>query len=224
MESLREAERKYDRDLQATYERLDGYFSRNERDDAIRDNEWKSLKQHQREEREQFFADGRAAFKTVRNEVYRDIREQFREDWRTTTPPPAPSTDREMLDNWKAAIIDLQAEVFDKAKQEAFDDLRARRGEEYVELLAEQKDARQDLRDAQAQGRRSYELLDIITTRQSSPTMTPTRTKRRTRMSWTKPTRERKGARKPTRLRGPTLETMRACAAAPMWSGISGLG
>ena len=49
-----------------------------EADDITRspkDTEWKILKAHQRHEREQFFMDGKEAYRTVRTHVYREVRE-----------------------------------------------------------------------------------------------------------------------------------------------------
>lgn len=160
---LREAEDKFTRDELASYERLEeSYLQRGDREEEIKSREWHLLKSHQRAEREAFFAEGKAAFKQVRNEVYREVREKLREDWADYYAASRVVTDREMLDDWKAALIDLQQETFDRAKGEAFGMLRTIRDERYQELLAEHRDERQELHRAQADGHRLYDLLNLI--------------------------------------------------------------
>jgi len=48
----------------------------------IKNSEWRILKDIQRSEREQFIADGRTQFSELRNSIYREVREEFRERWK----------------------------------------------------------------------------------------------------------------------------------------------
>jgi len=160
---LREAEDKYHSDERASVERMEAdHFQRGDREEEIKSREWHLLKGHQRAEREAFFAEGKAAFKEVRTEVYREVREKFREDWGAYYAATRTVTDREARDHWKSALIDLQQEAFDKAKEEAFGMLREVRKEEYQELLEEQREEKRALARAQGEGHRSYDLLNYV--------------------------------------------------------------
>jgi hypothetical protein len=43
--------------------------------------EWKILKEFQRDERMAFYAQGKSEFSALRNSIYREVREEFRERW-----------------------------------------------------------------------------------------------------------------------------------------------
>lgn len=158
-ERLREFEREYQREEEA---RLDAenvvWFKR---DETLDGHEWHLLKGRQRNEREEFMAQGKSFYRELRNDVYQAVREEMREDWANYYAAARTGLDRETLDTWKAAIIDLEKARFDEAKDHAFAELRSDRDDDYKLLLAHQKEERAELRLAQSEGRRSYESLKL---------------------------------------------------------------
>jgi hypothetical protein len=161
-EQLRETEQGYLEDERASLERLNVMWFKRDDEQTLAGREWQLLKNHQRDEREEFFAQGKIMFRELRSEVYRDVREQFREDWGNYYAAARAGADRETLDNWKAGIIDLEAAAFDQAKTDAFQTLRSTRDLEYKELLGDQREDRHALHRTQAEGERSYELLNLV--------------------------------------------------------------
>ncbi|MCC8978883.1 relaxase/mobilization nuclease domain-containing protein [Bradyrhizobium acaciae] len=160
---LREAESKYVEDEKASLERLEeNYFKRGDREHMLDSREWHILKDDQRKEREAFFAESKAAYKELRTEVYREVREKFREDWGNYYAAVRAGIDGETLVNWKTTLVDLQKETLEKTTTEAFGMLREIRKEEYQQLLAEHRSDRQELARAQSDGRRSYDLLQRV--------------------------------------------------------------
>jgi hypothetical protein len=162
-EMLREAEEKYTRDEMASLERLEeDYFRRGEQKEAAPSREWELLKAHQRAERENFFAEGKILYKEVRNEVYREVRERYKEIWGEYYAACREGISVEDAAAWRSDIVDLQKDMFDVLKADAYADLRACRDEDYKQLLLDQKEERHELHRAQDAGRITYELLDLV--------------------------------------------------------------
>jgi hypothetical protein len=124
--------------------------------------EWDALKSHQREEREQFFVDGKQAYRDVRNAAYREVRTEFRQEWSAYYKARRNETDTERLATLKADIIERQTEALDERRAEACAALREQRDETYAALLAHQQEQRHGLHQRQDEGERSYHLLDAI--------------------------------------------------------------
>jgi Relaxase/Mobilisation nuclease domain len=163
-EKLRASERDYNR---SEAEMLAKEFVR-EVDDITRspkDNEWKILKAHQRREREQFFIDGKEAYRTVRTHVYREVREEFRDEWRGYFEAKRAGGDRDALESMKADILKRQNATLDEQRNEACAQLRARRDADYKTLLKCQQKDRAELRVRQAEGESADTFLEAIAER-----------------------------------------------------------
>lgn len=107
-----------------------------------RDAEWKLLKEIQRHEREAFFAEGKSAFSELRNSLYRDVREQFRERWSEFYSAAREGADPEALAAAKAELVADQKSVLEERRDAACAELRESRNGLYRELLDDQREAR----------------------------------------------------------------------------------
>ncbi len=116
--------------------------------------EWKMLKDIQRAERIEFFAEGKSEFSNLRSSIYREVREEFRERWADYYRAAKNGTedDREILANVKAQLIAEQKGVLEPRRDEAFQELRKSRDERYREILDHQRDDRGELRWHQENG------------------------------------------------------------------------
>ncbi len=126
-----------------------------------RDREWQALKEHQRQEREAFFADGRPAYREVSNGAYREVRAAFRSEWKDYFAAEREGLDREGLSAMKADILVRQKASLEVERCEAAKALRAERDKEYEQIKTTHRQQRQDLHQAQDQGR-GYTLLHIL--------------------------------------------------------------
>ena len=70
-----------ERDEAARVERSEGYFATAERAAVIKSHEWEILKEQQREERKDFFKQGKEEFREARREAYQHVREELRREW-----------------------------------------------------------------------------------------------------------------------------------------------
>lgn len=147
--AFRENQRKYENEEKALRE-LNPDFSENQENPRDRNSaEWKRLKEMQRSEREEFFADGKAAFSELRSSVYRDVRDEFRGRWRDYYATEKAGADAEALKGLKAELVADQKAVLEERRDEACAELRETRNGLYRELLDEQRDARHGLRERQ---------------------------------------------------------------------------
>ncbi len=119
-----------------------------------RNAEWKTLKELQKAERIEFFEQGKSEFKELRNSIYREVREEFRERWSDYYKARKNGTedDREILANVKAQLIADQKAVLEPRRDAACTELRASRDERYQEVLDSQREARGELRWHQEAG------------------------------------------------------------------------
>jgi Relaxase/Mobilisation nuclease domain len=158
-QKMKSAEREFERDEARRATQQPDYFQRH--DPATwQAKEWEALRTHQREEREKFFADGKQAFKEVRNSVYRDVRTEFREEWKTWYQMRREGADPELLATIKAGILERQNTELETRRDAACAELRDDRNADYRQILLEQRMERADLRSRQEQGLRSPQLLD----------------------------------------------------------------
>lgn len=106
--------------------------------------EWEILKQIQRDEREQHFADGKTQFKELRQSVSREIRHKFRERWADYFKAVKNGTeaDKEILAKTKAELIADQKAALQPRRDAACAELKKARDLEYRELLDGQKAVR----------------------------------------------------------------------------------
>ncbi len=160
-EQLRAYGREDDRVEHERVARALSYFERHD-DKGIAPCEWDALKAHQREEREQFFIDGKEAYRQVRNAAYREVRAEFREEWKEYFDAKREGVDSERLAEMKADILSRQRETLDERRAAACAALRQERDEFYAALLAQHVEQRHELARRQENGERAHHLLDTL--------------------------------------------------------------
>jgi hypothetical protein len=158
-QTLREYEREDDK---AEQDRAQpDYFERHAATDhAAR--EWEALKSYQRGQREQFFVEGKEAYRDVRNAAYRQVRTEMREEWRDYYQAERDGMAREHLAALKADILARQRQMLDARRQEACTPLREQRDEAYRGLLEQHRKQKVELTERQNDGLRSYNLFDTL--------------------------------------------------------------
>jgi len=145
----------------------------NERDfpKNTHDNEWKTLKALQRDERIEFFADGKSAFSEVRNSIYREIREEFRDRWSDYYEAKRNGGEGDLA-ALKAELVAEQKAALEARRDEACRELRESRDGLYRELLDDQREIRLGLRGRQEAGLDDNELfLDLAKNRDAGKDM-----------------------------------------------------
>lgn len=159
--ALNDSERQHD---QAEARRVfnSDYLARDDNRRVTEKEEWKILKEHQRHEREAFFADGKRAFTELRKIVYREVREEFRAEWAAYYAAKRDGQDAAELAELRANILARQRTMLDGCRTEACAALRGHRDEQYVELLADQKLLRADLAARQQEDLSSPQLLCLV--------------------------------------------------------------
>jgi hypothetical protein len=160
-EKMKRSEREHDR---AEYRRIRGdfdYFVRHD-DDKGKAREWEALKAHQRAEREAFFKEGKQAYRSVRNQVFREVRDEFRGQWNAYYAAMRSGGDKASLAELKLALIKAQNRAMDERRQTGCDHLREKRDHAYDAILAQQKVDRGELGRRQQQGLRTPLLMDVI--------------------------------------------------------------
>jgi hypothetical protein len=138
-----------------------GYFERHDAK-TMDDREWKALKGYQQKQREQFFMDGKEAFRAIRKEVFREVRQEFRGQWNAYYAALRNGENPTNLAATKAALLDAQRKVLDERRIQASDALREQRDRAYEAILEQQRFDRAELGRRQAQGLRTYQLFDVI--------------------------------------------------------------
>lgn len=104
--------------------------------------EWCRLKRQQRHARMAFMAEGKAVFKRLRNEVFSEVRDQFRGDWRRYYAARRQGSNTSRLAEMKADILTRQNAVLDQRRDAVCKALREARDRDYRLLLDRQKDQR----------------------------------------------------------------------------------
>lgn len=107
--------------------------------------EWQSLRDAQREARTEFFADGRDAFKALRATVFREVREEFRDEWGAYYAARREGMESEALQALRDDLVARQAEVLQERRDLAVTELRGTRDGTYAALLAAQREDRAEL-------------------------------------------------------------------------------
>ena len=112
-----------------------------------KNSEWKMLKESQKAERIEFFAQGKSEFRDLRSSIYREVKEEFRDRWSDYYRAVKNGTDddREILANVKSRLIADQKATLEPRRDEACQDLRKSRDERYQEILGNQREARAGL-------------------------------------------------------------------------------
>lgn len=123
--------------------------------------EWKILKENQRAERKEFFADGKIIFSELRKSIYREVREEFSDRWFDYYDARRAGGDKEALADIKAQLLIDQKAVLDGRRDEACQALLESRKELYKQLLENQQSARHELHDRQSEGLDSTVFLEL---------------------------------------------------------------
>jgi hypothetical protein len=114
--------------------------------------EWKILKELQQAERLDFISQGKSEFSQLRNSIYREVREEFKDRWADFYAAQKDGGDPEKLATLKKELVAEQKTVLDAKRDEACKELRASRDEHYRELLDHQGAIRAGLRERQEAG------------------------------------------------------------------------
>ena len=124
--------------------------------------EWKKLKELQRNEREAFFKDGKSVFSEIRSSVYREVREEYRGRWSDYYAAQKEGADPELLASQKAELLSEQKATLATRRDEACTGLRETRDRFYRGLLDGQRDARLDLTARQANDTDAADFLQTV--------------------------------------------------------------
>jgi hypothetical protein len=135
---------------QKEFERAERILSENSPNipENPKNTEWKMLKEIQKTERIDFFAQGKVEFSNLRTSIYREVREEFRERWADYYKAEKNGTeaDREIRADVKTRLIADQKATLEPRRDAACQELRQSRDERYHEILGNQRDARAELR------------------------------------------------------------------------------
>jgi hypothetical protein len=106
--------------------------------------EWKILKEIQKDERLQFFAEGKKQFSELRSSIYREVREEFRGRWSDyyTARKNGTGADANILADVKAKLIADQKAVLEPRRDAACAELKEARTVEYRGILDQQREDR----------------------------------------------------------------------------------
>ncbi|MGW1425721.1 relaxase/mobilization nuclease domain-containing protein [Bradyrhizobium manausense] len=110
--------------------------------------EWEIFKQYQRDERGEFIADGKAKFKQLRSEIYREVHADFRERWAEYYKAEKNGTENApaQLAAVKAKIVADEKAALEPRREAAFKQLREQRHVEREALNAQQREVRAEFR------------------------------------------------------------------------------
>jgi hypothetical protein len=122
--------------------------------------EWKALKELQRSERQDYFADGKSDFRDLRRGINREVRDEFRPHWAEYYEAEKNGADADTLKEMKATLIGEQKSVLEERRDIACEALREARDVRYRELLDAQAEMRHALHGRQDAGLSSVNLLD----------------------------------------------------------------
>ena len=160
--AFKENQRKFENQEKALCEQAVEFSENAENPRNKNSAEWKKLKEIQRAERQEFFADGKAAFSELRLSIYRETREEFRERWADFYAAQKGGADSEMLAKMKAELVAEQKTTLEARRDEACQELRELRNGHYRELLDDQRDARLGLRWRQEAGLDNAHFLQQV--------------------------------------------------------------
>jgi hypothetical protein len=122
---------------------------------------WKKLKEFQRDERLSFVAETKMQIKDLRNSIYREVREEFREKW-SEYYDERDGGDPAKLKEIKSNLIAEQTRVLEDRCKQPFADLREARNTVYRELLDHQIDVRNTFKARQDAGLDNGVFLDQL--------------------------------------------------------------
>jgi hypothetical protein len=135
-----------------------------DRENAEIDNSeaWKILKELQKAERIDFFAEGKSEFSELRKSIYREIREEFRDRWADYYAAKRDGADDATLAELKAQLVAEQKAALEERRDQACLALREARNGRYRELLDDQREIRLGLHARQEAGLENPLFLDRL--------------------------------------------------------------
>jgi hypothetical protein len=160
--AFKENQRKFENEEKALREQAMDFSENAENPRDKNAAEWKRLREMQRAERQEFFADGKAAFSELRLSIYRETREEFRERWGDYYAARRDGADNETLAKMKAELVAEQKTTLEARRDEGCQELREARNGHYRELLDDQRDARLGLRWRQEAGLDNAHFLQQV--------------------------------------------------------------
>src|SRR5262249_42201351 len=116
--ALKQAEREHEKAEQARRAYDADYLSHEENRRVAEKEEWQLLRAHQREEREAFFAEGKQAFRELRTEIYRSVREEMRSEWSEFYALKRQGLASDQLGEMRAEILERQNTKLDDERRE----------------------------------------------------------------------------------------------------------
>jgi hypothetical protein len=134
------------------------------------DDEWKILKQIQRDQRMQFFEDGKSAFSELRSLLYREVREEFRDRWSNYYEAKRNGGEGDLA-ALKAELVAEQKLALEARRDEECFALREYRNRVYRDLLDDQREIRLGLRERQEAGFENELFLDLAKQRDPGTNM-----------------------------------------------------
>src|SRR5205085_1201344 len=81
--------------------------------------EWEALRGYQKEQRTDFFAGGKKAYREVRNAVFREVRTEFRDEWKTWFQLRREGFDPNLLGEIKKGILERQNAELETRRDDA---------------------------------------------------------------------------------------------------------
>ncbi|MGA2871314.1 MAG: relaxase/mobilization nuclease domain-containing protein, partial [Verrucomicrobiota bacterium] len=132
--------------------------------------EWKILKEIQKDERLQFFADGKNQFSQLRSTIYREVREEFRERWANyySARKNGTEADKDILADVKAKLIAEQKAVLEPRRDAACAELKEARSVEYRGILDQQQADRAEFRGRLETGQDNAPFFHDVIERQNA--------------------------------------------------------
>ena len=100
---------------------------------------------------------GKRPTRELRASVYRDVREEFRNEWAGYYALAREGVDPDYLAEMKEDILERQRAVLQERRDAACADLRHDRDLHYTDILQHQQEARHELHERQEQGLSSPE-------------------------------------------------------------------
>ena len=136
--------------------------------------EWKILKEIQKGERLQFFADGKKQFSELRSSIYREVREEFRERWSDyyLAKKNGAQADTDILGDVKAKLIADQKAALEPRRDAACAELKEARTAEYRGILDQQRETRSEFKWRLEMGLDNAPFFHDLTERQNARTET----------------------------------------------------
>lgn len=137
--------------------------------ESIRTSEWRILKEIQKVERQEFFAQGKLEFSKLRTSIYREVREEFRPRWAEYYDARKNGSNPDELSDLRAKITAEQKSILEPRRDAACKELRETRDLDYRSMLSDQQYARTELRWRQDVGLDNASFLTDLAATKSSP-------------------------------------------------------